>query len=136
MMRRSMIMAALLSTLLPATAIAVEGEDLLGLWETSGDDRAWVEFTRDGEVYSGRIVKLLQPRFPEDDPTHPGEIKVDRLRFVSPNTLLSGKRPTVTDPNTQRESYQLVAYPAPVPDAEGFVDDLTVVVDNGVGGWG
>jgi hypothetical protein len=59
-----------------------------------------------------------------------------RLRWVSPNCLLSGRRPTVTDPNTQRESYQLNAYPAPVPDAEGFVDDLTVVVDNGVAGLG
>ena len=59
-----------------------------------------------------------------------------RWRAVSPNCLLSGKRPTITDPNTQRESYQLTAYPAPVPDAEGFVDDLTLVLDNGVASLG
>lgn len=58
-----------------------------------------------------------------------------RLRMVSPNCLLSGKRPTVTDPNTQRESYQLNAFPAPVPDAEGFVDDLSMVLDNGVASY-
>ncbi len=59
-----------------------------------------------------------------------------RARFVSPNCLLSGKRPTVTDPNTQRESYQLNAFPAVLPDAEGFVDDLTVVLDNGTAFYG
>ena len=59
-----------------------------------------------------------------------------RLRAVSPNCLLSGKRPTITDPNTQSESYQLTAYPAPVPDAEGFVDELTLVLDNGTASYG
>lgn len=59
-----------------------------------------------------------------------------RCRFVSPNVLLNGKRPTITDPNSQRESYQLNAYPAAVPDAEGFVDDLTIVLDNGTSVYG
>lgn len=58
-----------------------------------------------------------------------------RVRFVSPNCLLNGTRPTITDPNTQRESYQLNAYPA-IPDAEGFSDDLTVVLDNGTATYG
>ena len=55
-----------------------------------------------------------------------------QMRIVSPYCVLSGTRPTLTDPNTQAESYQLEPGPAPSPDAEGFVDDLTLVLDNGI----
>ena len=55
-----------------------------------------------------------------------------QMRMVSPYCVLSGTRPTLTDPNTQAESYQLEPGPAPSPDSEGFVDDLTLVLDNGI----
>lgn len=77
-MRSILAIALLFPFTLPGSATAAEASDILGVWETSGDDRAHVEFTREGDTYTARIIELLQPRFPDDDETHPGQIKVDR----------------------------------------------------------
>ena len=54
------------------------------------------------------------------------------IRFVSPWCKLSDTRPTVTDANTQREQYNLETGPSLVPDGEGFIDDLTIELTNGL----
>lgn len=53
-----------------------------------------------------------------------------RARWVCPRVRIDGTRPTSTDPNTKVENYNLIADPPTAPDAEGFGDDLTVVLDN------
>ena len=45
---------------------------------TAGDDQAEVTLVRDGDVLRGRITRLLEPLFPDDDETHAGQSKVDR----------------------------------------------------------
>ena len=54
------------------------------------------------------------------------------MRFVSPSCKLSDTRPTVQDADTQREQYNLETGIAALPDAEGFQDDLTIVLTNGL----
>lgn len=63
---------------------------ILGTWLTAGDDQALIRLYRDQPegTIQGRIVELLEPRFPADDPTHPGEIKVDR---ENPDPELRGR---------------------------------------------
>jgi len=58
------------------------------------------------------------------------------MRLVSPWCKLSDTRPTVTDPATQKEQYNLETGPAPVPDGEGFQDELSIELTNGLAAIG
>ena len=61
--------------------LAADADDLLDRWQTpeSEDGQAHVEFTRKGGTYSGAIVWLEQPTYPEDDEKGmAGQPKVDR----------------------------------------------------------
>lgn len=69
---------ALLLALLPLDLMAAEADAVLGVWLTAGDDPAHVTLYLEGDELRGRITRLLIPRFPDDDETHPGELKVDR----------------------------------------------------------
>jgi uncharacterized protein (DUF2147 family) len=77
----SLMYAALLALVaLPAIPAGAAGDPdaVLGIWETAGDDRGHIEIYReDGKVH-GRVIRLLEPNFPADDETHPGQPKVDR----------------------------------------------------------
>jgi uncharacterized protein (DUF2147 family) len=64
-----------------APVLAADADDLLGRWLTpeSEDGRVHVEFTKTGGKYSGAIVWLEKPTYPDDDEEGmAGQPKVDR----------------------------------------------------------
>lgn len=72
----------LLSLGLALPLFAGEADAILGLWQTDPKAEggpAHVEITRDGDTYSGRIVWLSEPEYPEEEgPEWAGKPKVDR----------------------------------------------------------
>ncbi|MCC6418870.1 MAG: DUF2147 domain-containing protein, partial [Gemmataceae bacterium] len=57
-------------------AVALQGDDILGMWVTEGG-KGRVEITKDGETYTGRLVWLREPDYPAGD-QEAGKSKHDR----------------------------------------------------------
>ena len=73
---RNLLLLMILVGSIPAAA--ADADAVLGVWRTAGDDPAEITLVRDGDQLHGSITRLREPRFPADDETHPGQIKVDR----------------------------------------------------------
>lgn len=74
-------MAAVLVLSSVPAAVAADGDGVTGLWltATGEDGRSHVEVYAVGETYSGRIVWLEKPTYPDDDPQGMGgQDRVDR----------------------------------------------------------
>lgn len=68
----------ILVLMLPGSALAEDGDHLLGVWATEKAE-AHVEISRDEDGYSGKIIWLKEPFFPVDDEGGmSGEPKTDR----------------------------------------------------------
>ena len=68
-------------TLPAATAVAADGEGILGLWNTQPEEYGYarVEVTKQDDRYHGQIVWLSEPDFPPDDEGGMGgKTKIDR----------------------------------------------------------
>ena len=74
-------------TLISLSAWASDASQVLGYWLTP-EDNAVIEIYRDGERFSGRIVSLKEPNFPDEhsqagqpkrDLNNPDKSKQDRL---------------------------------------------------------
>lgn len=77
-MRTMRVFLCLLSLAIFAAPAYADGPDaVLGVW-TTGDGKARVEISKQGNVYNGTIVWLKEPLYPADDKTSPGQPKVDR----------------------------------------------------------
>ena len=74
----------------PAVA-AADGDAVTGLWLTAAgeDARSHVEVYAVGETYSGRIVWLEKPTYPDDDPQGMGG--QDRVDRKNPRDELHGR---------------------------------------------
>ena len=81
-------------TLISLSAWASDASQVLGYWLTP-EDNAVIEIYRDGERFSGRIVSLKEPNFPDGhsqagqpkrDSNNPDESKQDR-RIVGLNMI-------------------------------------------------
>ena len=59
---------ALVGCLLAAAANAVEPDDILGAWITSGG-QSFVKVSREGDEYIGHIIRLQEPSY------RPGEVE-------------------------------------------------------------
>ncbi len=68
--------SALLIAALPA--LAADGDDIIGTWVTP-EGKSHVEIFKDGDSYSGKIVLLGEPNYPDDEPDgFAGKPRVDR----------------------------------------------------------
>lgn len=80
-MQRTTMLLVGLTLLMAATAVAQEGDAILGLWATDpegGGGEAHVIVTKENGTYTGKIVWLAVPVYPPDDPLGtPGEKKTD-----------------------------------------------------------
>jgi len=81
-MRNLVILGAILILSTGATAIAADGDAILGLWATDPEDengQAHVEISIQDGKYVGKIVWLEEPVYPDDDDGGmAGRKKVDR----------------------------------------------------------
>lgn len=72
------LFALVLTLLAPLSTFAVEADSILGKWVTGSDyGKAHIEIYKDAGKYSGKLVWLEKPVFPEKDPLA-GKPKVDR----------------------------------------------------------
>jgi len=72
------VFALVLAALLPAAALAVDGDSILGVWLSPSDvGSAHIDVYKNGNKYFGKIVWLEKPVFSEKDP-QAGQPKTDR----------------------------------------------------------
>lgn len=80
MQRPAMLLAGVM-LLLAGSAVAQDGDAILGLWATDpegGGGEAHVRIYKEDGKYFGKIVWLAEPVYPDDDPKGtPGEEKTD-----------------------------------------------------------
>ena len=80
MQRTAMLLAGIM-LLLAGSAVAQDGDAILGLWATDpegGGGEAHVRIYKEDGKYFGKIVWLAEPVYPDDDPKGtPGEEKTD-----------------------------------------------------------
>lgn len=75
---KTYVFALVLAALLPAAALAVDGDSILGVWLSPSDvGSAHVDVYKNGNKYFGKIVWLEKPVFSEKDP-QAGQPKTDR----------------------------------------------------------
>ncbi len=76
---KNIVFALFMSLILMASsALGADGDQILGLWSTKGDNSK-VEVFKCGENYCGKIVELKNPNFPADDKEgRAGQPKVDK----------------------------------------------------------
>jgi uncharacterized protein (DUF2147 family) len=80
-MRRSAVLLVGIMLAVAGSAVAQDGDEVLGLWATDpegGGGEAHVRIYKEDGKYFGRIVWLAEPVYPDDDPKGtPGEEKTD-----------------------------------------------------------
>lgn len=80
MQRLTMLLVGLV-LVAAGTAVAQDGDAILGLWATDpegGGGEAHVEVYKENGRYFGKIIWLAEPTYPPDDPKGtPGEEKID-----------------------------------------------------------
>lgn len=68
-------------SLAAATAVADNGDEILGLWDTQPEEYGYarVVVTKQDDRYHGRVVWLSEPEFPaHDEGGMGGQLKIDR----------------------------------------------------------
>lgn len=72
------VICAALALFAGTPAWAGDADAIVGVWVTEGG-RAHVEIAKEGGVYNGKIIWLLEPKYPDDDEKGmAGQEKVDR----------------------------------------------------------
>jgi uncharacterized protein (DUF2147 family) len=77
-MKKTTLMVAVCFFLSMCHALAFEGDDVIGVWNTSDND-GQIEIFRCGDKYCGRIVSTREPCYPpDDDRGMGGQPRIDR----------------------------------------------------------